>query len=271
MGGPGGSAAIGRVSSMMQATPPTMNAAAAALMASKGYKYSYNGVWVFTTKDNRNVVHITPWNFMPRFGVVYNLGGDQVVRFAYGRYIRNFSTVRETLGDYVNQYTGYAQTTSTVGLTNGVPQQTLANPYPANNPVIEPYGQSYGVYTGVGGPVSLDQYDQRPQINDRFNISYQQRIWLGIVTDISYFFNLASEIIKISNNSTRRKTNVGHPPIQGSPSTKVERNTNRIINVHKRNIQHRILNSQDHPPVAVNPTTIGHVKHIPTLLPLQQV
>jgi len=178
----------------MQATPPTMNATASALMVSKGYSYLYNGAWVFTTSDKPNVVHITPWNFMPRFGAVYNLGGDQVVRFAYGRYMRNFSTVRETLGDYVNQYTGFAQTTTTVGLTNGVPQQTLVNPYPANNPVIEPYGQAYGVYTGVGSAVSLDQYEQRPQINDRFNLSYQRRIWGGIVTDVSYFYNYGSRV-----------------------------------------------------------------------------
>jgi hypothetical protein len=178
----------------MKATPPTMNATASALMASKGYSYLYNGAWVFTTSDKPNVVHITPWNFMPRFGAVYNLGGDQVVRFAYGRYMRNFSTVRETLGDYVNQYTGFAQTTTTVGLANGVPQQTLVNPYPANNPVIEPYGQAYGVYTGVGSAVSLDQYEQRPQINDRFNLSYQKRIWGGIVTDISYFYNYGSRV-----------------------------------------------------------------------------
>jgi hypothetical protein len=178
----------------MQATPPTMNASASALMASKGYSYLYNGAWVFTTSGNPNVVHITPWNFMPRFGAVYNLGGNQVVRFAYGRYLRNFSSVRETLGDYVNQYTGYAQTTTTVGVANGVPQQTLANPYPANNPVIEPYGQAYGAYTGVGGAVSLDQYEQRPQINDRFNLSYQKRIWGGIVTDVSYFYNYGSRV-----------------------------------------------------------------------------
>ena len=33
----------------MQATPPTMNATALALMASKGYSYIYNGAWVFTS------------------------------------------------------------------------------------------------------------------------------------------------------------------------------------------------------------------------------
>jgi hypothetical protein len=181
----------------MQATPPTMNATALALMASKGYSYSYNGAWVFTTKDSPNVVHISPWNFLPRFGAAYKIGdsGDQVLRFAYGRYLRSYSAVRETLGDYVNQYTGFAQTTPTLGLASGVPRQSLANPYAAGvNPLIEPYGQAYGRYTGLGGAISLDQYEQQPQINDRFNLSYQRRVWLGIITDFSYFFNYGTRV-----------------------------------------------------------------------------
>ena len=37
-------------------------------MASKGYSYSYNGAWVFASEDNPHAWHITPWNFLPRFG-----------------------------------------------------------------------------------------------------------------------------------------------------------------------------------------------------------
>jgi hypothetical protein len=179
----------------MQATPPVMPTQALSLMASKGYAYSYTGAWVFASDGDPNVVHISPWNFLPRFGAVYKVGDDKVVRFAYGRYLRSFSAVRETLGDYVNQYTGYAQTTNTLALANGVPRQLLADPYPAAaNPLIEPYGQSYGRYTGLGSAISLDQWQQQPQINDRFNVSFQSKIWLGIVTDVSYFFNYGSRV-----------------------------------------------------------------------------
>ena len=104
------------------------------------------------------------------------------------------SNVRDTLGDFVNQYAGYAQTTTTLGLAAGVPQQTLANPFPANNPVIEPYGQAYGRYTNLGGAVSLDQYELRPQINDRFNLSYQRQILFGTILDLSYFFNYGTRV-----------------------------------------------------------------------------
>ncbi len=103
--------------------------------------------------------------------------------------------VRDTLGDFVNQYAGFAQTTTTLGLASGVPRQVLANPFPAGvNPVIEPYGQAYGRYTNLGGAISLDQYELRPQINDRFNLSLQRKLWFGIVGDLSYFFNYGTRV-----------------------------------------------------------------------------
>ena len=75
-----------------------------------------------------------------------------------------------------------------------MPQQLLADPYPANNPVIEPYGQDYGRYTGLGGAVSLDQYQLRPQVNDRFNFSFQREVWAKTVVEANYFLNLGSRV-----------------------------------------------------------------------------
>lgn len=178
----------------MQSTPPVMPAQAASLMAGKGYSWSYNGAWTFTSSNDRSVWKTSWKNFMPRAGINYRMGDNSVVRFAYARFMMPISNVRDTLGDFVNQYTGYAQTTTTLGLLGGRPQQVLADPFPANNPVIEPYGQSYGRYTGLGGAVSFDQYNLRPQINDRFNLSYQRQLWKGIIVDASYFFNYGTRV-----------------------------------------------------------------------------
>ena len=60
--------------------------------------------------------------------------------------------------------------------------------------MIEPYGQDYGRYTGLGGAVSLDQYQLRPQINDRFNFSFQREVWAKTVVEANYFFNLGSRV-----------------------------------------------------------------------------
>ena len=163
-------------------------------MASHGYGWSYNGAWRFSSADDRPVWKTAWKNFMPRVGVNYRLGADAVVRVAYARFMMPISNVRDTLGDFVNQYTGYAQTTTTLGLFNGRPQQTLADPFPANNPVQQPTGQTLGRYTGLGGAVSFDQYALRPQINDRLHVSFQKQLWAGMILDASYFFNYGSRI-----------------------------------------------------------------------------
>ena len=179
----------------MQSVPPPLPDQARQLMSSKGYSYAFNGAWVFANEENPHAWHSTPWNFMPRVGASYRISDDSVVRAAYARFMMPISNVRDTLGDFVNQYTGFAQTTTTLGIANGVPRQTLADPFPsAVNPVIEPYGQNYGRYTGLGAAVSLDQYELRPQINDRFTVSYQREVWAKVVIDATYFFNLGSRV-----------------------------------------------------------------------------
>jgi len=176
----------------MQNAPPSMPAQAAQLMAAKGYNWIYNGAWQFTTADNRAVWKTSWKNFMPRVGVNYRIGDDAVVRFAYARFMMPISNVRDTLGDFVSQYTGYAQTTTTLGLAAGRPQQVLNDPFPANNPVQQPTGQALGRYTGLGGAVSFDDYELRPQINDRYYVSFQKDLWKGLVFDAAYFYNWGS-------------------------------------------------------------------------------
>jgi hypothetical protein len=187
----------------MQATPPNMPAQAAALMASKGYGWIYNGAWQFASEDDRSLWSTSLNNFMPRFGVNYRLEDQSVLRFAYARFRMPLSNLRDTLGDFVNQYTGFAQTTQTLGLFNGRPQQVLNDPYPANNPVQEGVGQTLGRYTGLGNAVSYDQYAIRPQMNDRFNFSYQRQLPWGMVIDAAYFFNFGTRVPYTVNRNMR--------------------------------------------------------------------
>ena len=179
----------------MTANPPATNAQAAALMASKGYSYSYSGAWIFATSDEPNAWHSTWKNFLPRFGLTYKLTDDSVLRFGYARYLLPTTNVRDTLGDFVAQYAGFSQVNNPLAYANGTPQQVLANPFPSNvNPIIVPYGQAYGVYTNLGGTASLDEYEMRPQMNDRFNLSYQKEVWGNVIIDANYFYNWGSRI-----------------------------------------------------------------------------
>ena len=178
-----------------QSTPPPMPAQATQLMQSKGYNFIYNGAWIFANEDSPNAWKSQVFNLLPRFGASYRLGDDSVLRFAYARYLMPSTNVRDTLGDFVEQYAGYQQFTNTLGLAAGVPRQTLSDPYPSSvNPVTEPYGQQYGRYTNLGAAANLDQYELRPQINDRFSLSYQKDVFRGTIVDLQYFFNLGTRV-----------------------------------------------------------------------------
>jgi Carboxypeptidase regulatory-like domain len=179
----------------MQATPPAMPAQAVQLMAAQGHSYIYNGAWIFTSKSSPNAWH-EPWaNFQPRFGINYRFGNETVMRFGYARYVMPTQALRDTLGAFTDQYSGYNQSTTALALVSGVPQQVVSNPFPATtNPVIAPYNQSYGRYTNLGGIARLDQYNQTPQINDRFNLSFQHRLAFDTIFEANYFYNHASHI-----------------------------------------------------------------------------
>ena len=180
----------------MAATPPSMPAQAQQLMASKGYALHLQRRVDLRHRRQTAACGTARRGTSCRGSALnYRLGETSVVRAAYARFLMPTSNVRDTLGDFVNQYTGFAQTTTTLGLINGRPSQVLADPFPsAVNPVIEPYGQAYGRYTGLGSAVSLDQFQLRPQLNDRFTVSFQKEIWAGIIADASYFFNWGSRV-----------------------------------------------------------------------------
>jgi hypothetical protein len=179
----------------MVAAPPTMNATASAMMASKGYGYTYNGAWQFVSSDSRSLWHTSWKNFLPRFGLNYKVDDKSVVRFGYARFMMPVSNLRDTLGAFVDQYAGYSQNTFTLGPSNGVPQQTLNDPFPVGvNPVIQPSGKSLGTYTNLGGTPAFDTYELRPQINDRINVSYQRQLLWGTIFDVAYFLNYGSRV-----------------------------------------------------------------------------
>ncbi|MCA1634470.1 MAG: TonB-dependent receptor, partial [Acidobacteria bacterium] len=173
-----------------QTSRPAMPAAVTNLLASKGIQHSFNGAWNFTDENNRNAWERDKLNLLPRFGMAYRLDDRSVIRFGYARYMAPSQRIRDPLGDFVEQYTGYATTTFVSPLVNGVPQATLSDPFPAGrNPVQQEVGKSLGRYTNLGNSFTLDALKQQPPVNDRFSLSYQREIWGRIILDLDYFFN----------------------------------------------------------------------------------
>src|SRR5262249_13682899 len=176
-----------------QATPPAMPAQVLTLLATKGYKPIYNGAWIFADENNRTVWSRNPYNFLPRVGFAFKLDSKSVIRFGYARYMTPSSSVRDPLGDFVNQYTGYSTVTTALSPLNGVPLARVPDPFPVTgaspNPLQQPTEKSLGRYTNLGNAPSLDQYDLKPQNNDRFSLSYQREVWGRTVLSFDFFFN----------------------------------------------------------------------------------
>src|ERR1044071_5494347 len=187
-----------------QATPPAIPATVTNLLASKNERHIFNGAWVFATADNRNAWHRDKLNLLPRLGGAFRIDEKSVFRFGYARYSEPASRIRDPLGDFVNQYAGYATvTTGAPTVNNGRPQVVVSNPFPANlTPIQQPIGQALGRYTNLGNSIGaaanatngLDQYDQKPQVNDRFNLSYQRGVWGHFVLDFDYFYNRGNNL-----------------------------------------------------------------------------
>jgi Carboxypeptidase regulatory-like domain/TonB dependent receptor len=186
-----------------QATPPAMPDQVLSLLATKGYAPTYNGAWVFTDADNRHAWSRNGGAFLPRIGAAYRLDSKSVVRFGYARYITPSASIRDPLGDFVNQYTGYSTISNVLTPINGLPLARASDPFPSTaipspgataNPLQQPTEKSLGRYTNLGNPVSLDQYALKAQTNDRFSLSYQRSVWGRTVVSFDYFFNSGSNL-----------------------------------------------------------------------------
>ncbi|MBC7931149.1 MAG: TonB-dependent receptor, partial [Rubrivivax sp.] len=178
-----------------QTNRPAIPAVVTNLLAARGIQQSFNGAWVFADENNRNAWNRKKLNLLPRLGMAYRLDDRSVIRFGYARYLSPSARIRDPLGDFVEQYTGFATTTFALPNVNGLPQQRLSDPFPANrNPVQQEVGQSLGRYTNLGNSFTLDALEQRPPINDRFSLSYQREIWGRVVLDLDYFMNRGSDL-----------------------------------------------------------------------------
>jgi carboxypeptidase family protein len=176
-----------------QATPPGMPQQVLSLLATKGYQPIYNGAWIFTDENNRNAWSRQAANFLPRIGLAFKLDSKSVLRFGYARYLAPSSKIRDPLGDFVSQYTGYSTNSMVLSALNGKPLATLSNPFPtvgdSPNPLQQPTEKSLGRYTNLGNAVSLDEFNLKPQNNDRFSLSYQREIRGRTIVSFDFFYN----------------------------------------------------------------------------------
>jgi len=90
---------------------------------------------------------------------------------------------------------GMTQYQNTANLKNGVPQQTIDDPYPASlNPLIAPPGKAAGTNVGRGGSPLLwyPKYFQKAY-NNRLNVTVQHELPGQMVASLTYFVNFGNQ------------------------------------------------------------------------------
>ncbi len=132
-----------------------------------------------------------------------SLTSKSVLRFGYARYLSPSSRIRDPLGDFTNQYAGYSTISNPLGVqtvngNTGIPVAFLSNPFPTTgqfaNPLQQPTEKSLGRYTNLGNAVSLDEYELKPQNNDRYSVSYQREMWKRTIVSFDFFFNNGTNV-----------------------------------------------------------------------------
>lgn len=153
--------------------------------------YSYNGAFYFTEDDNRRATSADKLQIMPRIGASFRLDHKTALRAGYGRFYTPSSLTdsgNEPLGQL--DLASFSPTTNALPLSTGVPQAYLSDPFPQGLTPV--YGKTYGRYTNLGDNITIDEYDRRPPISDRINLSIQREIWGRTVLDVTYLLNFTS-------------------------------------------------------------------------------
>jgi len=173
----------------MRATPPVIPQAATALM---NQPYQFNGAWRFTDADNRGMWNPKAFNLLPRAGFAFRVNDRTAIRAGYARYLTPASIQVAIIGEL--PYPGFSGRTNAAPVIEGKPQAYWSDPYPASNPLIPVLGKALGRYTNLGGAVSTDVEQFRPNVNERFNVTLQREVARKIVVDMTYFANIGYDL-----------------------------------------------------------------------------
>lgn len=185
----------------MIANPPQIPAAASSIVGNNFYKW--NGLWQFTSPSHPGMYDPQVWGLVPRVGLAYKINNTTVFRFGYARYLTPYEmnidqapvSGYETVGFLEPPFLGITGYQYTAPLLQGVPQETISNPYPANNPLLPILGKAYGTNLGRGGqPLLWYPLDSHKARNDRFNFNLQHQFRGQIVVSGTYFLNVGNQL-----------------------------------------------------------------------------
>jgi hypothetical protein len=185
----------------MQQNPPVFPSSVTSLLKTP---YKYNGAWVFESSSHVGIWTPQKTVFMPRLGFAFRVNDRTALRFGYARYVTpneyNFVNPPYSGFEAINflepAYMGFDAQQNPLPLLQGVPQQTISNPFPASNPLLTPKGQTNGKYFGFGETnVAYANPDFKRPVNDRLNLTFSRQLPNSILAEVTYFANLGHQQI----------------------------------------------------------------------------
>jgi hypothetical protein len=184
----------------MQANPPQIPAQALALAGPNFYKF--NGQWKWTDENHPGMWDPQKLALAPRIGAAIRINDRTALRVGYARYFTpteyNLDQAPvsgfETVSFLEPPYFGVKGYQNTQGLLQGVPQQTISNPFPSTtNPLVPIAGKAAGGSVGRGGaPLLWYPQNLKKQHNDRFNVNFQRQLPGEIVFSGTWFMNIGN-------------------------------------------------------------------------------
>jgi hypothetical protein len=191
---------INSIDPTIAANPPQMPAAVTNIV---GPNYtSFAGQWNFTSPGNPGMWNAPKLNLQPRLGIAYRINDKTALRFGYALYTvpteYNFTPAPVSGFEDVNflepPFFGMTGYQNTAPLLNGIPQQTINDPYPASNPLVPIPGKAGGTNVGRGGsPVlSYPQYFEKAY-NNRLNVTFEHQLPGQLVASVTYFVNFGNQ------------------------------------------------------------------------------
>jgi len=184
----------------MQSNPPKMPAQALALVGSSFYKY--NGQWKWTDDKHPGMWDPQKLALAPRIGAAIKIDDRTALRLGYARFLVPTEMTLsqapvsgfETVSFLEPPFFGAKGYQNTQGLIQGVPQQTISNPYPSTNPLLAIIGRNYGPNVGRGGaPLLWYPEAFKKARNDRFNVNFQRQLPGQIVASATWFMNVGNQ------------------------------------------------------------------------------
>jgi hypothetical protein len=190
------------------ANPPQMPSAATNIVGNN--YYSFAGLWNFTSSSHPGMWNAPKLNLQPRLGVAYRINDRTALRFGYALYTvpteYNFTPAPVSGFEDVNflepPFFGMTGYQNVAPVLNGRPQATLADPFPASNPLVPIAGKSAGTNVGRGGSPLLwyPKYFEKAY-NNRLNLTFEHQLPGQVVASFTYFVNFGNQLYNRSLNS----------------------------------------------------------------------